>query len=111
MWDTPLADQRRAFDVGYWGLVEGSLAALTRLRAAGGAIVNLGSIESDRGVLLQATYSAMKHAVKGFTDAFRTEVEADGLPVSVTLIRPAAMHTPFPEHARTAPATRSPCRR
>ncbi len=42
----------------------------------------------------------MKHAVKGFTEAFRTEVEADGLPISVTLIKPAAMHTPFPEHAR-----------
>ena len=100
VWDTPVADQRRAFDVGYWGMVEGSLAALSRLRETGGAIINIGSIESDRGVILQATYSAMKHAVKGFTDAFRTEVEADGLPVSVTLIRPAAMHTPFPEHAR-----------
>ena len=51
-------------------------------------------------MILQAQYSAMKHAVKGFTEAFRTEVEADRLPVSVTLIKPAAMHTPFPEHAR-----------
>lgn len=98
--DTSMADQRRAFDVGYWGTVAGSLAALKRLRDHGGAIINLGSIESDRGVILQATYSAIKHAVKGFTEAFRTEVEADGLPVSVTLIKPAAMHTPFPEHAR-----------
>ncbi len=98
--DTPLADQRRAFDVGYWGTVRGSLTALAHLRDRGGAIVNLGSIESDRAVILQATYSAMKHAVKGFTDAFRTEVEADDLPVSVTLIKPAAIHTPFPEHAR-----------
>ncbi len=98
--DTPIADQRRAFDVGYWGTVRGCLTALDHLRKNGGAIINLGSIESDRGVILQATYSAMKHAVKGFTDAFRTEVEADGLPVSVTLIRPAAMHTPFPEHAK-----------
>ena len=98
--DTPLADQRRGFDVGYWGTVYGTLAALKRLRASGGAIINLGSIESDRAVILQAQYSAMKHAVKGFTEAFRTEVEADGVPVSVTLIKPAAMHTPFPEHAR-----------
>lgn len=42
----------------------------------------------------------MKHAVKGFTDAFRTEVEADRVPMSVTLIKRAAIHTPFPEHAR-----------
>ena len=98
--DTSIDDQRRGFDVGYWGTVYGTLAALKRLRDAGGAIINLGSIESDRAVILQAQYSAMKHAVKGFTEAFRTEVEADGLPVSVTLIKPAAMHTPFPEHAR-----------
>ncbi|MGI4877765.1 MAG: SDR family oxidoreductase [Janthinobacterium lividum] len=98
--DTPVDDQRRTFDVGYWGTVRGSLAALAHLRTRGGALINLGSIESDRAVLLQATYSAMKHAIRGFTDAFRTEIEADGLPVSVTLITPAAIHTPFPEHAR-----------
>ncbi len=98
--DTPVDEQRHTFDVGYWGTVRGSLAALAAMRDHGGAIINVGSIEADRAVILQATYSAMKHAVKGFTDAFRTEVEADGLPVSVTLIRPAAIHTPFPEHAR-----------
>ena len=98
--DTSVDDQRRVFDVGYWGTVRGSLAALAHLKTSGGALINVGSIESDRAVILQATYSAMKHAVKGFTDAFRTEIEADGLPVSVTLIKPAAIHTPFPEHAR-----------
>lgn len=98
--DTSIDDQRRVFDVGYWGTVRGSLAALAQLKAGGGVIINIGSIESDRAVILQATYSAMKHAVKGFTDAFRTEIEADGVPVSVTLIKPAAIHTPFPEHAR-----------
>lgn len=98
--DTSLADQRRTFDVGYWGLVRGSLAAVAHLRAKGGALLNVGSIESDRAVILQGTYSAMKAAVRGFTDALRMEVEADGAPISVTLIRPAAIHTPFPEHAR-----------
>ncbi len=98
--DASMDDQRRGFDVSYWGTVRGSLTALRHLRSRGGAIINVGSIESDRAVLLQAQYSAMKHAVKGFTEGFRTEVEADGLPISVTLIKPAAMHTPFPEHAR-----------
>ena len=103
--DTSIEDQRRVFDVGYWGTVRGSLAALAHFRTRsakerGGALINVGSIESDRAVILQATYSAMKHAIKGFTDAFRTEVEADGVPMSVTLIKPAAIHTPFPEHAR-----------
>jgi short-subunit dehydrogenase len=44
-------------------------------------------------------YSASKHAVKGFTDGLRLELEADGAPVSVTLIQPTAVDTPYPEHA------------
>ena len=98
--ETPLADHRRVFDVGYWGTVNGAMAALAHLRGRGGAIINIGSVLSDRAMILQGPYSAMKHAVKGFTDALRTEVLRDELPVSVTLIKPSAMHTPYPDHAR-----------
>ncbi|KQN34205.1 hypothetical protein ASG37_06230 [Sphingomonas sp. Leaf407] len=99
--DTGLDEQRRAFDVGYFAMVAGSLYAARELTArGGGAIVNVGSILSDRSVPLQGAYSAMKHAVQGFTEALRMELEADGKPVSVTLIKPAAINTPYPEHAR-----------
>ena len=99
---TPIADQRRVFEVGYWGTVNGAMAALAHLRAAGhsGAIINLGSVLSERAMILQGAYSAMKHAVKGFTDTLRTEIMRDGVPVSVTLIKPSAMHTPYADHAR-----------
>jgi hypothetical protein len=46
-------------------------------------------------------YSATKHAVKAFTDALRMEVEAEGLPVSITLIKPAATDTPYAQHAKS----------
>jgi hypothetical protein len=45
-------------------------------------------------------YSASKHAVKGFTDALRMELEKDKAPISVTLIKPAAVDTMFTVHAR-----------
>jgi hypothetical protein len=45
-------------------------------------------------------YCASKHAVKGFTDALRMELEADDAPISVTLVKPAAIDTPYKEHAR-----------
>jgi short-subunit dehydrogenase len=46
-------------------------------------------------------YSASKHAVKGFTDVLRVEIEeVDQAPVSITLIQPTAVDTPFPQHAR-----------
>lgn len=96
----PIEDHRRVFEVGYWGTVYGSLTAIRHLRASGGALINVGSVLSERTMILQGAYSAMKHAVRGITDALRMELEADGAPISVTLIKPAGINTPYPEHAR-----------
>jgi len=93
-------DARRLFDVNYWGVVHGTLTAIAHLKQHGGAVINLGSVTSDRAVPLQGHYSASKHAVKAFTDALRMELEKEGAPVSLTLIKPGAIDTPFPEHAR-----------
>jgi hypothetical protein len=60
----------------------------------------MGSIVSDRAMPLQGAYSASKHAVKGFTDALRMEVEEEKAPVSVTLIKPSAIDTPYFQHAK-----------
>jgi NADP-dependent 3-hydroxy acid dehydrogenase YdfG len=94
-------DNRRLFDTNFWGVVNGSLVALPHLLAHGGALINVGS-EASEGVLpLQGMYSASKHAVKGFTDALRVEIEeVDKAPVSITLIEPTAVNTPYPQHAR-----------
>jgi short-subunit dehydrogenase len=100
MQDATEQDNRRLFDTNFWGVVNGSLAALPHLKASGGALINVGSEVSDAVVPLQGMYSASKHAVKGFTDALRVELLADEVPVSVTLIQPTAVNTPFPEHAR-----------
>jgi hypothetical protein len=72
-----------------------------RLAAGGGgALVNVGSALSDRAIPLQGMYCATKHAMKGFTDALRMEVEEAGLPVSVSLVKPASIATPFYDVAR-----------
>ena len=94
-------DDRRLFETNFWGVVNGSKAALPHLRENGGALINVGSEVSEAIVPLQGMYSASKHAVKGFTDALRVEVqELDEAPVSITLVQPTATHTPFPQHAR-----------
>ncbi|PZP57336.1 MAG: short-chain dehydrogenase [Micavibrio aeruginosavorus] len=93
-------DNRRLFDTNYWGLVYGSLAAAEHLKIKGGAIINLGSLLSDMSIPIQGMYSASKHAVKGFTDALRLEIDADKSPISVTLVKPAAIATPFFTHAK-----------
>lgn len=97
------ADHRRVFDTNFWGVVNGSLEAAEHLHERGGdhagAIVNLGSLVSERAVPVQGMYSASKHAVKGFTDAFRVELNAARSPISVSLIKPASIATPFPDRA------------
>jgi NAD(P)-dependent dehydrogenase (short-subunit alcohol dehydrogenase family) len=98
--EVPVEDQRRVFETNYWGTVHGCRVALEHLRRRGGALINIGSILSERAFPLQGAYSASKHAIKGFTDALRMELMHDGAPVSVTLIKPAAIDTPYVYHAR-----------
>ncbi|QJX45833.1 SDR family oxidoreductase [Hymenobacter taeanensis] len=93
-------DSHRMFETNFWGVVYGSLAAVKHLKKRGGALINLGSVASDIAFPLQGMYSASKHAIKGFTDALRQELEEEGAPISVTLIKPSAINTPFPQHAR-----------
>ena len=93
-------DLRALMDVNFWGTVNGSLVAVAHLKTHGGTLINLGSIGSDFAFPLQGMYSASKHAIKGFTDALRMELEQEGAPVSITLIKPASIDTPLPQRAR-----------
>jgi short-subunit dehydrogenase len=103
--EVPVDEARRLFETNYWGVVHGSLAALPLLRAHGGTLINVGSVLSETAMPLQGHYSASKHAVKGFTDALRIELETEEAPVQVTLIQPAAIDTPYPQHAMNHLAT------
>jgi NAD(P)-dependent dehydrogenase (short-subunit alcohol dehydrogenase family) len=98
--EVAIEDMRQLFEVNFWGTVYGSRAALPRLRANGGALINVGSIVSDRAIPLQGAYSASKHAIKAFTDALRMELEEEHAPISVTLIKPSAIDTPYFKHAK-----------
>ena len=98
--EVSVADMRRVFETNFWGVVYGSRVACQYLRQHGGALINVGSEVSDKAVPLQGIYSASKHAVKGWTDALRMELEHEGAPVSVTLIKPGPIDTPYTEHAK-----------
>lgn len=102
--DVDMQDSRKLFDTNFWGVVYGSRAAAKYFRDRAekmpGAIINVGSEASDRSVPLIGMYSASKHAVKGFTDALRMELEKAKVPVSVSLVKPSAIDTPFPEHGK-----------
>src|SRR5436190_14552880 len=87
--ETDLDDSHRLFEIDFWGVVNGSLVALPHLRHQGGALINVGSEVSEAATPLLGMYVAAKHAVKGFTDSLRIEIEEiQNAPVAVTLIQP-----------------------
>ena len=59
-----------------------------------GTIVNVGSALAYRAIPLQSAYCAAKFAVRGFTDALRSELLHDGLRVHVTMVQLPALNTP-----------------
>lgn len=98
--DIAIDDMRRLFETNLWGVIYGSLEAVKHLRTRGGALINVGSVVSERALPLQSIYASSKQAVQGFTDALRSELEGEGAPMSVTLVKPSAIDTPFARNAR-----------
>ena len=99
--EVTLDDMRRQFDVNYWGQVYGSRTAVPHLRKQGGALINVASALADRAIPLQGNYCAAKHALKAFTDALRMELEEEGAPISVTLVKPGSIDTPLFDKSKT----------
>ena len=59
-----------------------------------GVIVQVGSALTRRGIPLQATYCASKHAIKGFADSLRAELIHDRSNVKLTLVQLPGLNTP-----------------
>jgi NAD(P)-dependent dehydrogenase (short-subunit alcohol dehydrogenase family) len=55
---------------------------------------------SDMTLPLQGSLAASKHAIKAFSGALRMELMRERAPVSITLIKPAAIDTPYADHAK-----------
>jgi short-subunit dehydrogenase len=99
--DITVDEFRRVVEVDLLGPVWGAKAALPYLRRQGGAYVVVSSEVAKRSFPLISSYAAAKHGVDGFVEALRVELQHEHVPVSVTQIMPAAVGTPFFEHART----------
>ena len=89
------AEVERGTRVTYLGQVHGMMAALSRMRVRNsGTIVNVGSALAYRSVPLQAIYCGAKAAIRGFTDALRSEIIHDKLAVHLTTVDLPAVNTP-----------------
>jgi len=87
----------RIMQVNYMGAVYCTRHALPHLKASRGRIVGIASLAGKNGVPTRTGYSASKHAMAGFFDSLR--IELDGSGVSVTMIYPGFVSTGIRENA------------
>jgi NAD(P)-dependent dehydrogenase (short-subunit alcohol dehydrogenase family) len=92
--DTTPEEFRRVTEVTYLGSVHGAQAALRRMLPRDrGTVVQVGSALAFRGIPLQATYCAAKHAVEGFCESLRTELMHRGSSVRLVEVHLPGMNT------------------
>ena len=88
------ADFERATAVTYLGFVNGTRAALRRMRPRDrGVLVQVGSALAFRGIPLQAAYCGAKHAMVGFTESVITELLHEHSKVRVAMVHMPALNT------------------
>jgi short-subunit dehydrogenase len=96
--ETSIENDRKIFEVNYFGHVQMTKAVLPQmLKRKSGHIVTTSSLTGKWGFYLRSAYAASKHALHGFFDSLRMEVEDDG--IRVTLITPGFIATEISKHA------------
>ncbi|HEY3276188.1 MAG TPA: SDR family oxidoreductase [Syntrophorhabdaceae bacterium] len=86
---------RRVTEVTYLGYVNGTRTALkSMLPRDKGVIIQVGSSLAYRAIPFQSAYSGAKHAIRGFTDALRSELIHKKSRVRLTMVQLPAVNTP-----------------
>jgi len=92
---------RRVTDVTYLGYVNGTRAALAVMTPRDrGMIIQVGSALAYRSIPLQSAYCGAKAAIRGFTDAVRTELIHEKINIHLTMVQLPGMNTPQFDWAR-----------
>ena len=99
--DMSADDYRRTIDNTLLGVLNTAHAALAHLEATSGRLVVVGSISGRLPTPWLSAYAAAKHGVRGFVRTLQIELRAMGSPMSVTLVAPGPVDTPFWRRART----------
>jgi len=98
--DTPIEIDKKIFETNFFGTIALTKALLPQLiKQQSAHIVTVSSIAGKFGFYLRSAYSASKHALHGFFDSLRLEVEKHN--INVTLICPGKIKTNISLHAIT----------
>jgi len=90
--DIRLDELRLQFETNFFGTVAMTKAALPAMRRQGsGHIFQVSSISGLHGALSVSSYAASKHALEGWSESLRLEVNALG--IKVVLVEPGSFQT------------------
>ncbi len=103
--ESDIARMRQIIDINVVGLLQMTRSVLPQMvQRRDGHVVNIASLAGLTPVPYNAVYSASKHAVVGFSDSLRLELESSGVGVSAIcpgFVREVGM---FTRHEADAPA-------
>ena len=92
--DITIDEARRQFEVNIFGLARLTQEVLPHMRKQqSGTIINISSVGGKIFTPLGSWYHATKHALEGWSDCLRMEVEQFG--IDVVIIEPGAIKTEF----------------
>jgi short-subunit dehydrogenase len=90
--DTSIETEKKLFEINYFSAVNLSKAVLPfMIKQQSGKIIVISSIAGKFGFYLRSTYSAAKHALQGYFESLRLEIEKKG--VSVLIVCPGKIKT------------------
>jgi NAD(P)-dependent dehydrogenase (short-subunit alcohol dehydrogenase family) len=90
--DIRLEELRQQFETNFFGAVAMTKAVLPVMRQQrSGHIIQISSISGLHGALTASSYSASKHALEGWSESLRMEVNALG--IKVVLVEPGSFQT------------------
>jgi NAD(P)-dependent dehydrogenase (short-subunit alcohol dehydrogenase family) len=95
--DTSLEVIRRVMEINFFGAVNCTKAALPHLLTSRGLVVAISSVAGYTPLIARTGYAASKHAMHGFFESLRTEVEPAG--VGVMLACPSFVATGIARNA------------
>ena len=99
--ETPGEVSRRVFEVNFFGTIELTRLVLPiMLQQKSGHIMTISSVVGKFGSPYRSSYSASKHALQGYFDSLRFEVEQQG--IDITMICPGFIRTDVTRNALTA---------
>lgn len=102
--ETELSVAQRIMNINFWGTIALSQHLLPSMLSKGsGHIVIISSLVGKFGTKFRSAYSASKHALHGYFDSLRTEIDPN---IKITIVCPGFIKTNVTINALTANGTK-----